>query len=360
MRMPLFHKDRMETEERLNRLLSGQNLDRIPFVTGAFSFNCLNVGYSINDWYTNMQKAFDACKWTSEQYHALWIPMAGYPAIGPWELGGEIKWPAGEWDQCPNTLPAVNNEEEAWKIELPNHEFLKQTGYIPYLCEFAKIASSQGLPYSLTMYCPWTTAGNIVGTERLCRWAIKKPDLVHHLVKTATDFLIRVYEIIFEDVGSAKNCFVSNSTASASNDLISPRHFKTYALPYLIEYHSRLIDMGVAGFSFHICGDQNANYPFLRDVPLTPVSMISVSHEVDLATASRYFPDHIIMGNVEPAILQMGTPRQVYEATCSAIEKGMTHNRGFILAPGCELPPRTPPYNLWMMAKAVNDHGYFN
>ena len=43
-----------------------------------------------------------------------------------------------------------------------------------------------------------------------------------------------------------------------------------------------------------------------------------------------------------------------------AIEKGKKHKRGFILAPGCEIPPHSVPYLVWMMAKAVNDFGYYD
>jgi uroporphyrinogen-III decarboxylase len=72
------------------------------------------------------------------------------------------------------------------------------------------------------------------------------------------------------------------------------------------------------------------------------------------------FPDNIILGNIEPALIQLGTPKEIYDACHVAIEKGKKHKRGFILAPGCELPPPTPPYNVWMMAKAVNDFGYYD
>lgn len=109
----------------------------------------------------------------------------------------------------------------------------------------------------------------------------------------------------------------------------------------------------------HICGEQNAKYGFYREFPLTPTSLISVSQEVDLEKASEFFSDHIITGNVNPAIFQLGNPGDVYRACVSAIEKGKNHKRGFILSPGCELPPHTPSYNVWMMAKAVNDYGYY-
>ena len=42
------------------------------------------------------------------------------------------------------------------------------------------------------------------------------------------------------------------------------------------------------------------------------------------------------------------------------VKKGKKHKSGFDLTTGCELPPQSPPYNVWMMAKAVNDFGYYD
>ena len=69
--------------------------------------------------------------------------------------------------------------------------------------------------------------------------------------------------------------------------------------------------------------------------------------------------DDIIMGNVEPAVIQTGTPEEVYELSRICIEKGKKHRAGFILAPGCELAAKAPPYNVWMMRKAIDDFGWY-
>ena len=93
---------------------------------------------------------------------------------------------------------------------------------------------------------------------------------------------------------------------------------------------------------------------------MPPLSIISVSHEVDLEKAMAAFPDYIIYGNIEPALFQIGSPQEIYEACRVALEKGKKHKRGFVLAPGCEMPPHAIPYNVWTMAKAVNDFGYYD
>ena len=86
----------------------------------------------------------------------------------------------------------------------------------------------------------------------------------------------------------------------------------------------------------------------------------SFGHEVDLSTAIKYLGDTcIIAGNIEPAVILRGTHEQVYELSKQAIEKAKYAPRGFILMPGCGVASLAPPYNIYMMKKAVNDIGWY-
>jgi len=89
--------------------------------------------------------------------------------------------------------------------------------------------------------------------------------------------------------------------------------------------------------------------------------LVSFGHQVDLTTAIKYFGDKcIIIGNVDPSIIQNGTPQQVYELCKQCIKKGKYAPRGYMLMSGCEVAPMSPPYNLYMMKKAVEDFGSYN
>ena len=43
-----------------------------------------------------------------------------------------------------------------------------------------------------------------------------------------------------------------------------------------------------------------------------------------------------------------------------AIEKAKYTPRGYILMAGCEVPVMTPPYNLYIMKKAIDDFGWYD
>ncbi len=142
--------------------------------------------------------------------------------------------------------------------------------------------------------------------------------------------------------------------------MISPKQFEEFCLPYSREVHEKVLGMGVKHFLFHICGEQELNLPYLTQIPMGDPGIISFGHEIDLTTAIKAFGDTgIIIGNVEPTIVQNGTPQQVYELSRQCIEKGKDAPRGFMLATGCALPPYAPPYNIYVMMKAIKDFGCY-
>ena len=88
--------------------------------------------------------------------------------------------------------------------------------------------------------------------------------------------------------------------------------------------------------------------------------MVSIDHPTDLNEAIEVFGERAVMvGNVDTSVIHTGTPQQVYELAKECIEKGKRAPRGFILSPGDEIPPDAPPYNVFMLRKAINDFGWY-
>lgn len=176
----------------------------------------------------------------------------------------------------------------------------------------------------------------------------------------AVDHICNVLQYWVDTFG-AENIFVWISSPNKSNQIISPRQFERFAFPYHVEFHERLRSIRINAFGLHICGDQNLNLPYFAKTYLWEhPSILSFGHEVDLEVAANYFPNDIIFGNIEPAVIQTGTPQEVYDLSRIVIEKGKKASGGFIFAPGCELPPMSPPVNVYQMTKAVNDFGWYD
>ena len=51
---------------------------------------------------------------------------------------------------------------------------------------------------------------------------------------------------------------------TASNQMLSPRFFETFGLPYQKELHEKILQTGIRHIYCHICGEQNKNLPLWR------------------------------------------------------------------------------------------------
>lgn len=341
--------DRMSRDERMVALLKRQPLDRIPVFGFLLGFPAVNVGYAIADMYSDPQKAFDAMQWTTDQYGFQDIPWVS------WSPRAEVEMPTGEYSQAPivSRYP-VTTEEEAWRLEMT---VKREDGRATMKC--AKLVEAAGGSFIDFPVATFTYAAGFCGVERLCRWAVRRPELAHRLLGLATRAGVqRVRHWV--DTFGPERLLPFTAEPTASNQIISPKQFQEFVLPYIKELHEQMLSMGIKHILCHICGEQNLNLPYWAQVPMGDPGIVSFGHEVDIDVASRYFPDDIIMGNVEPAVIQTGRPEQVYELTRMCIEKGRKHPGGFMLAPGCELPPKSPPYNVWTMIKAVSDFGWYD
>jgi len=355
-----LRQDEMTSAERMEALLKGKPIDRVPLLLFAsLGFCGRNVGYSFATMYDDPEKSFQAQLWTMEQYGFQIEPNLGYASYGAWEFGGEIKLPSGEWEQAPKIVRfPVESEEDAWKLTLLD---VTKAGMIPKMMQFCKILAKNSLPISISFGGSFTRAANICGVERLCRWMIKKPEVAHHLLRLATDHCLEVAQYWVDTFG-AERIYARQAMPTESNQVISPKQFEEFALPYQKELHEKVFALGIKRFGhYHICGDHNQNLPYIAQLPMGEVSLVSFGHEVDLTTAIKYLGDTcIIAGNVNTSVIQTGTPQQVYELCKQCLEKGKQAPRGYALMAGCEIPAMAPPYNVYMMRKAINDFGWYD
>lgn len=350
----------MSSKERVNTLFTYGRPDRVPIGVLATAFTCRNAGHTAKVAYSDPKKSFNAGIWTAEQYDWDYelCTQFGHPVLGALDFGGEVRLPENEYEESMMTRShPVKTEKDVENLEMPDP---RTAGRIPLVMEFSKYQAANGYPVLFQPRSPFTIAAEICGLELFLKWMIRKPELCERLLSMALDHTFNVLNYWVETFGSEKLNIWMHSP-SESNQLISPRHFEKFALPYHAEYHKRLKRVGLINrFSIHICGDQNLNLPYLAELsPWPHPSIISIGHEVDIEVASRYFPDDIIYGNIDPVIFQIGTPQQIYDLAKKTIEKGKSCPGGFILSAGCSMPINPPPVNIYAMTKAVHDYGWY-
>ncbi len=347
----------MSSEERMAALRGGIAVDRVPFLSFILGFCARNVGYSVASIYGDPEKSLQAQIWTKEQYGYDSDPFFGYASYGGCEFGGTVNLPDGQYQQAPfHGRFAVQTEGDIEKLEPPD---VRTAGMLPAAMRFSHLQVERGIAPSLVVGGPFTVAGNICVVHTLCRWSIRRPELVHRLLRLATDHLVDVASLWVDTFG-AHRVNIQVWEPLASNQMISPKQFEQLVLPYHIEFHERILAKGVGHILCHICGEQNLNLPFWAQVPMGDHGIISVGKEIDISAAiDRFGGRCIIAGNIEPAMLQTGTPLEIYGLCRDAIKKGKRAPNGFALMQGCEVPVNTPPYNLYVMKKAVEDFGWY-
>ena len=350
----------MTDRERLEALLRREKPDRVPNWTSGMGFCTLYTGGSIADAYIKPRECLEAQRKVCRDFGWIFFPFIMSSPIP--SFGGEIKLPTSDFAQAPVvTRHPVTTPEDALALELPPN--IVEAGFNPMRMEFARLSSQERLdnePFNISVFMggSFTHAAALAGIDNFGRWMIKRPEAVHHLIRVMVEYYLKM-ALIWKQTFGTESALPFFGEPTASNQVISPNQFEQFVLPYVKELCERLLEMGYRHIYVHICGEQNHNLPFWAEIPFGDPGIISVGHEVELETAARYFPDDIIMGNLEPAIIQTGTPQQVYEAAGEVIRKGKRLTGGYIFAPGCELPPRASIENVMAMTRAVNDFGQY-
>lgn len=352
----------MTDRERVEALLRHEKPDRVPhWPFASTGFSVVYAKATIADAYNKPEVSLAAQRKACQDFGWVFAPRFGYAAYGAWEFGGDIKWPSGEFSQAPSVARhPVETLEDVENLKTPD---LKTAGILPLKMEFDKLASQERLdnePFNLEVRAgaPFTVAGNICGPENLARWIMKEPEAVHRLLRLATDHTLEAARD-YRDIFGIEGVLPRGGEPTSSNDFISPKHFAEFAMPYLKEINEKILAMGYNHIHQHICGEHNLNLPYWAQIPFGNPGFISIGHEIELETAARYFPNDIIVGNLEPAIIQTRTPEEVYEATRVVIEKGKKCPGGFIFSPGCDLPPRADPECVMAITRALDDFGWY-
>jgi uroporphyrinogen decarboxylase len=345
----------MTAKERTEAILAEKPVDRIPHFPFILGFCARNLGLPIATIYSDAEKSFAAQRMTFEQYGVDWGPIYGYASYGTWEFGGEVEMPSGNYQQAPahKSFP-VKTEADIDALGLPD---VRTAGCLPIAMAFSRLQESHGTPISVVLGGNFTIAGNICAVEKLCRWMIKKPDLAHRILHLATDHILRIVGHWVDTFG-ADRVIPQFWEPLAANRIISPRQFKQFVLPYLVETGERIREMGVRHVLHHICGDQNANLPMWAEVPMGELGLCSFGAEIDIERAIEVLGGKaIIIGNLDPSLLLTGPPDAIHERCRQTIEKGKRAPRGFMFSAGCELPPETPGYHLYMVQRALDRFG---
>jgi len=305
------------------------------------------------------QKAYDAHIWAKHLHGHDGNPSYNIPNGTVLDFGGDLEFSQDNKISLPRVINrCVKKPEDVETLEVPNP---KESVYAKKRFEFNSILRKNGLGVSISAGSPFGVATDIVDIQLLMRWMYKKPELVHKLLRISTDYLLEVADWFIDEFG-VENCSAFSTYPNECHGLISPKMFAKFSLPYVKEIHSKLISKGVNRWTIHLCGDHTNNLTYwANEIELAPRSFIYIGDDMDIQYVAKVFgKDHIIGGNLDTTLLQIGSPNEVYQEAKKIIKKMKDHPGGFVLMPACALPPHTPSANLQALVNAVNDFGKYD
>jgi len=263
---------------------------------------------------------------------------SGYNNFHAAALGGRIKFREMGAPDLEDHL--ISSEEDLAKLKIEDIDKDETIKTVKEALRAARKAIGDKYVVTMTAWGPFTLGARLLGEEAMMKATFKKPAFVEQIVSFATDLLIHLYEDIVEDKTLE---VVSLADPTASGDLISKKQFEKFAVPYLKKFTDWARGRG-AHTLLHICGNTTDRLDLF---PATGASCISLDHKTDIAKAKQVLGGKMCFGgNVDPvAVMLQGTPELV-EKTCKEIIEKAGTDGGFVLMPGCDIPPTVPYENI--------------
>ena len=169
----------------------------------------------------------------------------------------------------------------------------------------------------------------------------KKPNEVHEFMEFVTENLIAFGKAQLE----AGADILTISDPSGTGEILGPKMFSEFAIPYLNKILLSLKSFAKGGTIVHICGRLKSVYEQLNELYSDAISIDSLSSIKDVMDNVT---NKAIMGNVSTLALEKNSAESVATITKVCIKNGAN-----IIAPACGIGARTPLNNIQAMVTSA-------
>jgi hypothetical protein len=371
----------MDARQRLAAAIAMQPVDRVPVAPVVLFFAARQAGLSMARFLTDRRAAFRALVHTFDAlggWDAQVIPGTYDPLLQSLVTPARMALPGREL--APDAIWQVE-EFEAMKAE--DYAVVADRGWfrcllgriVPRLFpgvggSFRGLARLVGraLPPALGMYREvryWERRGVpvLVGAainvplDTLCfarslrpfvTDLYRRPEQVIAAMERMVPELVR-FALTLARLNGIPRVFIGG--ARGSGRFLSPRQYERFYLPFLKEVVTALHRRGVVSL-LHFDDDWTAHLSSFKELPRASC-ILELDGSTDIFRAKEVLGGHLcLMGDVPPALLRLGTPRQVGDY-CRRLIAEVGAGGGFILSSGCEVPHDAPPENVRAMLTAV-------
>jgi len=200
------------------------------------------------------------------------------------------------------------------------------------------------VPVIANLTGPVSLASSLMEPVVFYKELLKNPRGAQGIMEYVTDNLIAFGKAQL-DAGAN---VLTLSDPSATGEILGPRMFRKFALPYLNKIIDSLKKFADVGTIVHICGRLKSIYPELNDLTSDGISFDSVTSVRQVAENVR---GKAIMGNVSTFALEKSTPEKIKNISNHCMKSGVT-----ILSPACGIGPRTSLRNIQAMVESAKEY----
>lgn len=316
-------------------------VERIPWVPFVGVHAAKLLGITADEYLKSADYIVEGVSKAIDLYKPDGIPVVFDLQIEAEVLGCQLHWSA-------DNPPAVISHPLQQGISIDELKIpCSCKGRIPQVMDAA--AKLRDLYPDIALYGlitgPFTLALHLMGTDIFMK-LFEAPEEIHKVMRFATD------------VGKmmAGNYIQSGCDVIAMVDpmtsQIDPGSFEEFVSPYATEIFDFIRDQQSLS-SFFVCGNAQQNIEVMcrckpdnisidENIPLAYVRDTALAHNVSFG------------GNMKlTVVLLMGNEEDSRREALECMDIG--GKRGFILAPGCDLPMDTPSENLLAVTQLVHD-----
>ncbi len=331
----------MTGKERIQRAFRGDVVDRTPWVPFVGCHGGAILGIKATDYLQSTSYLVQGVEAAIARYQPDGIPVAFDLQLEAEVLGCELAWA----DQTP---PAVRSHplsrgHKLEELQVPTPECGRIKTVLAAAWELAQRHPEVAI-YGL-FTGPFTLALHLLGTDIFMKM-FDAPDEVARVMAFCRDVCLAMSDY-YLDAGCSVVAMVDPMTSQ-----IGPDQFRQFVSPYAVPVFDHVRRRGGLS-SFFVCGHAQRNVEAMCECR---PDNISVDENIPLEyVRDECLPRGISFGgNLQlTSVLLLGTPLDAQRNAIACLEIGGL--RGFVLAPGCDLPYATPPKNLEAVAQVVHN-----
>lgn len=332
----------MNGKELLLKALAGEETTRPAWVPFVGCHGGFLIGEKTPAYLQSADLLVKGLKKAKELYKPDGLPVMFDLQIEAEILGCDLHWA----EEVP---PAVTSHPLAQGKTIADLPELDETkGRFPIVIEaLKKLKNDIGEDTALYgLICgPFTLALHLLGNDIFLDMYDEEDEVIE-VINFCADICIQSADI-YLDHGADVIAVVDPMTSQ-----ISPDHFEQFVTPFMNKVYDHIRARGGIS-SIFVCGDVTRNLEVMVE---TTADSICVDEQIDMANLRQLCAaeNKSFGGNIKlTAVLLLGDENDAKMEVLDIFSK--VGNKGFILAPGCDLPYAVPAKNLEAVAEMVHD-----